>query len=91
MYERLLKLTRLRVSPTRERFLQLKEAKELITNCSFKWSLSTIIGAMLHKELCLLFFTCKHDCLISYYRYQEEIVRLRGLLGNTARGTHARR
>ncbi|XP_073259569.1 coiled-coil domain-containing protein 78-like [Porites lutea] len=24
-------------------------------------------------------------------RYQEEIVRLRGLLGNTARGTHARR
>ncbi|KAM7432963.1 hypothetical protein ABFA07_016706, partial [Porites harrisoni] len=24
-------------------------------------------------------------------RYQEEIVRLRGLLGNAARGTHARR
>ena len=90
MYERLLKLTRLGVSPFYPRKISPKQ-RVLRTQSVVLSGRNLVIGAMLHKELCLLFFTCKHDCLIFYYRYQEEIVRLRGLLGNTARGTHARR
>ena len=92
LYERLLKLTRLRGSPFYPRKISPKQRglRTQIVVLSGR-GLQLLVQCCMHKELYLLFFTCKHDCLIFYYRYQEEIVRLRGLLGNTARGTHARR
>ena len=92
MYERLLKLTRLGGSQFYPRKISPKQRglRTQIVVLSGR-NLQLLVQFCMHKELCFLLCTFRHDCLIFYYRYQEEIVRLRGLLGNTARGTHARR
>ena len=91
MYERLL-LTRLGGSPFYPRKISPKQRglRTQIVVLSGR-NLQLLVQCYIKNIICSFLLANMIALYIFYYRYQEEIVRLRGLLGNIARGTHARR